>query len=74
MFPWSRLRGDLRNALGDLPPCSTAALLGGERLASMRLRDHFVDLGGVKSALGMIDQDPREGEQDRLVLLDERAC
>jgi hypothetical protein len=72
MLPWSRLRGDLRNALGDLPPCGAAALLGGERLASKRLRDHF-DLGGVKSALGMIDQDPREGEQDRLVL-DERAC
>src|ERR1700726_375661 len=71
MLPWPRLRGDLRNALSDLRPCGAAALLGGERLACKRLRDHCVDLGGVKSALRMIDQRLREGEHDRLVLLDE---
>ena len=36
MLPWSRLRGDLRNALGDLPPRGAAGLLGGERLACKR--------------------------------------
>jgi hypothetical protein len=43
MLPRSRLRGDLRNALGDLPPCAAAGLLGGERLACKRLRDHCVE-------------------------------
>ena len=31
------------------------ALLGCQRLACQRLRDHRVDLGGVKGALRMID-------------------
>jgi hypothetical protein len=40
-------------------------------LACKRLRDHCVDLGGVKGALRMIDQRLREGEHDRLVILDQ---
>ena len=69
-MPWLRLRGDLCNALGDLLPCG-GGLARCERLACKRLRDHCVDLGGVKGAIRMIDHRLREGEQDRLVLLDE---
>jgi hypothetical protein len=43
------------------------SLLGCQRLACQRLRDHYVDLGGVKGALRMIEQRLREGEHDRLV-------
>lgn len=32
--------------------CGAAGLLSGERLACNRLRDHRVDLGGVKGASG----------------------
>jgi hypothetical protein len=49
-----------------------AGILGGERLAYKRPRDHCVDLGGVKSALVMTDQGLREREHDPLVPLDDR--
>ena len=48
------------------------SLLGCQRLARQRLRDHYVDLGGVEGALVMIDQRLCECEHNRLVLLDDR--
>jgi hypothetical protein len=45
--------------------------ISSEFATDKRLRDHRVDLGGVKGALRMIDQRVREGEHDMLVLLDE---
>jgi hypothetical protein len=47
MLPWSRLRGDFRNALGDLPPCGAAGACGSHRFARDSLRNHPIDLGNV---------------------------
>src|ERR1700738_56753 len=62
-----------------LPPITDIAqqpmsesLLVCQRLACQRLGDHGVDLGGVQSPRGMIDQRLREGEHDGFVLLDDR--
>jgi hypothetical protein len=70
MLPWSRLRRDLGNALGDLPPFGAASTLGIFRFAFERLRNHRIDLFDVEGPLRMIDQRLREGEYDRFVLLD----
>jgi hypothetical protein len=48
----SRLRGDLRNALDDLPPWSAAALLGSSAGRAKHLRDHCVDLGRAEGVDG----------------------